>query len=61
MCEYISLNESAKQWAKRILLYNKNVDRSQGVAFAKNAGYDISKEAIKLEKIYIESQENDNN
>lgn len=54
--ERILLNNNAKEWADLIL--NKNTERNKDAIFElSNSGYDIKKEAKKLEKWYLKRYE----
>lgn len=49
---YVSLDESPKYWAKKILECNLKIDRMVQYQNVSNLGYDIKKEANKLYEIY---------
>ena len=49
--EFISQKEPAKIWCKKIL--SKQIKRSSGVPAVRQGGYDISIEALKLERYYL--------
>lgn len=51
--KWLSLNDSAEIWANAILKAGKNRDRRSYVQSIRDAGYDISDMAVKLEKIYF--------
>lgn len=50
--EFISIKEPAAVWCKRILA--KQMRRSSGIQAVRQGGYDITTEAFKLEKYYLE-------
>lgn len=53
---YISLNDSAKEWAKKIL--ENNNERKDYLKLIKSNDYNIIDSAIILEKLYIECDKN---
>lgn len=54
--ERFSLNNNAKEWADLIL--KKNIERNENAVFElSNSGYDIKKEAKKLENWYLKKYE----
>ena len=51
----ISLKDSDSEWARQILaVRGTERDRTQGVRFVRQAGYDINEEAAKLQNMYLE-------
>lgn len=52
--KYIDLDDSANIWAKEILNINLTKDRLDACYKVMKSGFDISQEAKKLEKIYLE-------
>lgn len=53
LVEFISLKESAKSWADKILKVRNQQERHTRISMVQNAGYDICVEAKKLEKFYL--------
>lgn len=54
LVHFLSLNQSAKDWANYILNHqNCFIDRNKYYSVMKKKGYDIEQEAIKLENIYL--------
>lgn len=53
LLEYISLNETPEQWAKKIMSFIP-YDRKDSSIEIRNAGYDIKTETLKLVKLYSE-------
>jgi len=51
---YVKLSEPAEFWAKKILDFKCNYERSKSYMEVMKAGFDICKEAIKLEEIYCD-------
>ncbi|WP_078429774.1 glycosyltransferase family 1 protein [Alkalihalobacterium alkalinitrilicum] len=52
-CEFLSLKETKELWASKILnLVRENSGRNQAYKLVANAGYDIKKEAEKLQRLY---------
>jgi Glycosyltransferase len=51
---FISLSESAEQWAEKILAYQENVARENTYANIVNAGYDVKSTANWLQEFYID-------
>ncbi len=60
LIEYISLDESPKIWADKILEYQNGYKRESQIEKIRAAGFDVKKQAIFLENLYIEAcaQEN---
>lgn len=50
---YLSLDFSAKEWAKKIKLIVENHGRGNTYNLIKKAGFDIKTEAYKLEELYV--------
>lgn len=53
LVEFISLEESAKSWADKILKVENQQKRQTRISMVQNAGYDICVEAKKLEEFYL--------
>ncbi len=53
LVEFISLEESARNWADKILQVENQQDRKTRVSMVQDAGYDICVEAKKLEEFYL--------
>ena len=51
--EFVSLDDNFKVWADYILKFKNNTNRISYKKEFANKGYDITKEAKKLEKIYL--------
>ena len=49
---YMSLNQSAEEWAEKILKYANNKRCEKAVEIAKNVGWDIYDTTVKLKKMY---------
>lgn len=53
-CEFLSLNESMEKWAEVILKASSEYSRAGMSELVESKGYDIKKEAEKLEKFYLD-------
>ncbi|MCI8409557.1 MAG: glycosyltransferase family 1 protein [Lachnospiraceae bacterium] len=53
LVEFISLEESAKSWADKILKVQNQQERHTRISMVQDAGYDICVEAKKLEEFYL--------
>ena len=60
LSQFISLKDSAKKWAKKII-ENKNYIREDTSNEIKNAGYEIRKETEKVEDFFFNIKFNDRN
>ena len=57
LLKYVPLSESPEVWAQKAeKLLKTDFNRSKGCECVREAGFDINKEALRLEKILIESQ-----
>ena len=54
--KFISLNETAESWANKTLEMTINIDRDNAADTLISYGFDISIEAKKLEKIYLDME-----
>jgi glycosyltransferase involved in cell wall biosynthesis len=55
-CRFIDINnESKMEWARSIMLIEKNEDRTQAYQNVMNAGFDIGSTACHLKGIYLET------
>ncbi len=54
LLEYMSLSDSPKKWAEKILSYSNGYERKNMSNEIKLAGYDIAGSAKQLEELYIE-------
>ena len=61
LVKFISLEESAKSWADKILQVENQQERKSRVSMVQDAGYDICVEAKKLEEFYLREYQNNHN
>lgn len=56
--QYLSLSQTAEEWAKKIIEYNNNFERKNTTKEMKENRFDIKEEANKLQEFYINESMN---